>query len=258
MADVFHSARLTLVRAQHRFNEFDRAVRDFVEDKPWTYTVDNQTEPGTDIHKIEFTRRLPEMLPCILFDAVNNLRAVLDQAGYAAAVAGKSKSTKSVKFPFGPTEADWRRNLDGGCKDLPPSIRAFFETFKSYKGGNDTLWALNEIANAKKHLALLPLRIGQGWATIYTTGEMGQGFFTGPDIGWNPSKDEMILMKCSPSDPKLKVDGHFTFSVAIGGIDVVASQQAVHVLQSMSSMAESILLGTEAECRRLGFETGET
>ena len=149
MIDVFHSPRLTFERAQHHIREFKSTVRDFVDSKPYTYIVDDKSDLALDIHKIKFTREVPRELPCVLFDAANNLRAVLDQSGYAAALAAK-RPLKSVKFPFGPTDADFRNNVAGGCKDLPPEIRAIFERCNAYERGNGVLWALNEIANTNR------------------------------------------------------------------------------------------------------------
>ena len=142
MPDFFYSPRLTLARAQHHTHDFSRIVQEFVQGKPWAYFVDKHTQPGQDLHKVQFTSDLPDMLPCVLFDATNNLRAVLDQAGYASAVAANSPPRKAVKFPFGRTVDDCRNNIAGGCKDLPPEICAIFEAAKSYKGGNNTLWAV--------------------------------------------------------------------------------------------------------------------
>jgi hypothetical protein len=91
MAELFDSARLTFIRAQHHISDFNTVVSDFVNNKPWTYFIDKKSQPGEHIHKIRFTQPLPDILPCILFDIVNNLRAVLDQAGYASARAWQQK-----------------------------------------------------------------------------------------------------------------------------------------------------------------------
>jgi hypothetical protein len=127
MTDLFNSPRLTLVRAQHHVHEFNDTVDRFIAEKPWTKFIDKDSVPGHDLHKVKFTQQLPEMLPCILFDATNNLRAVLDQVGYASALAAKSLSLKAIKFPFGPTEEKWRYDLAGRCKDLPTEICSIFE-----------------------------------------------------------------------------------------------------------------------------------
>jgi len=45
-------------------------------------------------------------------------------------------------------------SANGNCKDLPPEIITLFRGFKPYKGGNDLLWALNQIVRANKHAVL--------------------------------------------------------------------------------------------------------
>jgi hypothetical protein len=223
MADLFYSPRLTLARAKHHIRDFNQIVNTFINDNPWTYLVDKDSNPGCDVHKIKFLRQLPEELPCILFDITNNLRAVLDQSGYASAIAARSPSLKAVKFPFGPTEEKWRNNLSGGCKDLPSVIRSLFEGFKAYEGGNWALWSLNEIANTKKHCALMPLRIGNAQASFPAEVPDGTiiGHVIGPDgvaKGWDAEKREMKLVTV-PTGLDPHITGNFTFSVAIQGID---------------------------------------
>ena len=87
MTDIFQSPRWTLERARHHIRDLNQVVRDFIDPCPWTYTTDRDSQPGKEVHKIVFTRKLPYGAACMLFDAANNLRAVLDQTGYASAIA---------------------------------------------------------------------------------------------------------------------------------------------------------------------------
>ena len=244
MTDVFRSPQLTLIRAHHHIRDFHEIVNRFVAEKPWTRFVDKNSNPGKDLHKVKFRQQLPEMLPCILFDATNNLRAVLDQGGYASAVAARRSSLKATKFPFGPTEEKFRNNLAGGCKDLPPEIRDLFGSYNAYKGGNNTLWALNEIANADFFSARIIN--DQGISDIVSPGGFG--------IGWDPEKYEIILMS-TQSGSHVDVDINVTFTVAIDGIETLESKSMIGVIDDMACIVERILLATKAECRRLGFIT---
>jgi hypothetical protein len=135
MADVFYSPRLTLVRAQYHIQNFKALVHSFDDKKPWAYIVDRQSQPGKIIHKIKFTHPLPEMLPCILFDAVNNLRAVLDQSGYAAAIsAGKispQKNQFSVRRRCRPTRKQYRRKE--GLRACPAGNRVSVSKFRAIR-----------------------------------------------------------------------------------------------------------------------------
>ena len=86
MAVLFDSPRLTLIRAKHHIDDFTDIINGFIAGKKWTRFIDKNSDPHSDLHKVRFNPFDP-MLPCILFDAANNLRSTLDQIGYAAAVA---------------------------------------------------------------------------------------------------------------------------------------------------------------------------
>jgi hypothetical protein len=257
MVSLFDSPRLTFARAQHHINDFNMTVDSFVKGNPCTYGIDKDSQPGQDVHRIKFTRELPEILPCILFDIANNLRAVLDQIGYAAAVAGGKTNPKATSFPFG----DDLPGLDNNIvrrkvsEHIPTEIVDIFKGFKPYKGGNDTLWALNKLCNAKKHVALVPLGIGN--PKVFFSAQQGDGtLFAETSRGWNPDKREMALMT-TPTGTDPQISGHFAFSVSIDSIEVLRGQDARRVIDAMSNVVQSVLVTVEAECRRLRFEIGD-
>jgi hypothetical protein len=258
MANLFHSPRLTLARAEHHIHEFNETVDRFIAEKPWTNFVDKASKPGRDLHKAKLTKEPPDILSCILFDAANNLRAVLDQVGYASAVAAKSQSLKAVKFPFGPTEEKWRNDLAGRCKDLPTEVRSIFEGFKAYQGGNDALWATNEIANTNKHFALRAFILTRldAFFTARIEGPGGLEEIVSPGgagIGWDPRENEITLLS-APAGSKVDLRDNITASVAIDGIQIQGCQSAPAFLNAARDEVKRVLVDTEAECRRLGFD----
>ncbi len=238
-------------------------IGNFVNSKPWTYFIDKESQPGQDIYKTRFTEPLPNMLPCILFDAVNNLRAVLDQSGYASALARRQKpAPKNTAFPFGDDPAGLDNAVFGYkvCKDCPPEITALFLSFCPYKGGNDPLWALNKLCNTQKHCTLVPFAIANASATFYSEIDHGGSisYVTSPlsTYGWNAAKREMTLMSMPPGK-QADIRGSFSFSVAIDGVETVGGKATSIVLDAMSRIVESVLVATEAECRSLGFQLSE-
>ena len=262
MADIFYSARLTLVHAQQHIQKFNMLVNDFVNGQPWTLFAHKDPQSGQHIHKIKFTQQLPQMLPCVLFDIANNLRAVLDQAGYASAVAaGRKTKVVQTNFPFADTLGNLNNHIDGrrrACADLPTEITALFRGFNPYKGGNDPLWALNKLCNTKKHCALVPLQIDRAVA-FFTSDVTGDGWAShtvspsSSALGWNAEKHE-ITLAVTPPGVQARITANVSFGIAIDGIDTIRSEQAIHVLYAMSGIVERILMATEAECRRLGFQ----
>ena len=202
------------------------------------------------------------MLLGILFDAVNNLRSVLDQTACASAVANGKVSPKSTNFPFGDDLAGLNNNIDGRkvCKDIPPEIINLFRSLQPHKGGNDLLWAFNKLCNAKKHCTLVPLQISNALATFYGTfphgGSIAQTIPT-EALGWDAAKNELILTRYggpAAQPVELQISGHFSFSVAISGIEILSRQPAPAALDAMSREVERVLMATEVECRRIGLK----
>jgi hypothetical protein len=174
---------------------------------------------------------------------------------------GKSNPT-SAKFPFGPGKPDMVNNAKGGCKDLPPVIRALFEACCPYKGRNNALWALNELANTPKHKILVPLAIGGG-----AIGVTFRGFVPGRPVTitssmrigpskWDRDKNEIVFLAIGPDSEIAGYDANVSYTVAFDDIDdLIKGQHPVAVLNAMASEVERILRATEAECRRIGLIT---
>jgi hypothetical protein len=156
---------------------------------------------------------------------------------------------------MGPTETDMLNNSKGACKDLPSEIRSLFEGFKPYKGGNNALWALNELANTPKHKMLLPLAIG-GAGVYFSTITIGpratgQTAFLAPV--WLRDKNQIVFLRTAP-ETDISYNGNLSFSVALDDVDeVIRGQPPAATLRAMAGEVESVLMATEAECRRLGL-----
>jgi len=71
---------------RHRIADLEREVISFSHEKPWAIISEVDSDGVTDVFKVKFTKRLSEDIPHIVFDAVNNLRPVLDQTAFAVAV----------------------------------------------------------------------------------------------------------------------------------------------------------------------------
>jgi hypothetical protein len=256
MADLFHSPMLTLDRAHHHVRDFNEVVNRFIAEKPWTRLIDKDSNPGCDLHKIKFTQRIPESLVCILFDAANNLRAVLDQVGYASALAADSASLSHIKFPISSCEKEFRNACKGCCKDVPAEVRAIFERSNAYIGGKgESLWAINTIANAHKHFALKPLNISAH--SIFFTARVETAEWIsetvspgGAGIGWDPVKYEVTLVSV-PSGAKADINSNVAFTVAVEGIQAFSSKSIAGVLADAQSIATEVVREAEMECRRL-------
>ena len=142
-------------------------------------------------------------------------------------------------------------NAKGGCKDLPPEIVALFVSFHPYKGGNDTLWALNELWKIPTHKILKPSPAAlQGiFLHVFEATLVGDVSVDAPI--WK--KNEIVMMRAAP-DAKLQYDANVAFTVTFNDeLDIVRGHEPVVLLRAMAAEVERILVATEAECRRIGI-----
>lgn len=258
MSDLFESPRRMLRHGERHIADLEARINAFTQDKPWAIVREKDDSGLNNFFKVKFTRQLSDDLPHIIFDSANNLRSALDQTAFAVAVRHTSNpKPKSAKFPVGPTEADMLINEKGGCKDLPPEVRALFRSFKAYKGGNNALWALNELCNAPKHQLLYPLQIAGG-----TTEMKPRSMVVSPREGqifelhaprWDREKYELVFARM-PTDVEFCGDFNVTFTVALDDVDeVIRNQHPVAVLGAMAREVAEVINLTETACKAVGL-----
>jgi hypothetical protein len=246
----FYSPRGRLKRANEHISRLHKRVERFFKQAPYHEVVELDADGVTQIHKFKFTKRLPESCTHSAAEALEALRSTLDQIGYAAAVASGKVTPKKTQFPIG-DDLPGLENLINRkvSKDLPDEILALFRSFNPYKGGNDTIWALNKLANAK-HTSLIPVAMASD-ATHVRHMEIG-GNVSIPVPVFDSEKNEIVFARVGTGS-HFKYDLGFMFLVVLGDIDFIARHQAVAVLRAMSAEIKRVLMATEAECHRLGF-----
>lgn len=250
MPDPFESSRRKIARSIEHFNELERKVGEFTRVNPYRRVVEpHPSKSGYVVHKIILTATLPSSLADITGDIVQNLRNALDNAAYAVSVASGRTDPKFTAFPFAGSVSQMPQALRRS-KDLPPQIQSMFVGFQPYLGGDDLLWALNEMCVSDKHKMLIPI----GTGVVRRAGEVrGAGFFSMPDPHrWDREKNEMELITLGPG---AEFQYHFDFRVfvAINGIRVVDGHSVLTVLGDVGQKVESILDAIEMESHRLGI-----
>jgi hypothetical protein len=252
--DPFHSPKARLRRADQHIARLHQKIESFFKKPPYRSVVELDDDGVTQLHKFKFTDRLSPDCVHDATEALEAMRSVLDQTGYAAAVAGGKVFPKKAQFPIGDDLAGLENLVKRKVSaDIPDEILALFMSFKPYKGGNDLVWAMNKLRNAG-HTSLIPVAVAGG--AVGFSGMIAAGPNSSVSIPGNltldSEKNEIIFGRVGPGGT-FNYDMQFSFLVKLGEIDVVANNQAVAVLRAMSAEVKRILLATEAECRRLGF-----
>lgn len=251
MVDPFSGPRSLIERAKHHIQELNDRLLSFAKDGSWSYVVGVDPKEGGTVHKIKFNQRLDGDLANIAFDCANNLRSVLDQTAYQIALLNNVVEPKSAKFPAGPTEKKVADNAKGGCKDLPPEITALFVAFKPYKGGNNALFALNELCNTPKHMRMVPVIARKfGMGIRFTRSGSGPAQFCSE---WDAERHELVFLRTG-GQSDIGYDANISIDITLDDVDeVIRTQHPVAVLDAMGSEVQSVLMAAEAECRRLGL-----
>lgn len=249
VADPLESSRRKLDRAEQHFQDLQRLISTFLQEKPWEKVVEaHPARPGFVVHKVKLTKELPPAIADTTADIVQNLRNALDNAGYSVAIAAGVNNPKYSAFPFAGS-IDQLPNALGRSKDIHPQIQSLFCGFQPYPEGDTLLWALNQIAIADKHKMLIPIG-----AAIVSNGVnvRGTGFFSMPEpLVWDRTKNEMELLTLGPG-AEFRYDLHFNTSVAFN-LEPVDGESVVTVIYALGQRVQSILMAIGAEARRIGI-----
>jgi hypothetical protein len=250
MSDPFDSPRRTLRRAKQHVEDFYFRTIAFRNERNWAYIADKDAHGRAKSHKIKFEKTFFDDAPSIAKDAITNLRDVLDQIGYASAVASGKSAPKQAKFPFGDDPTGLQNVIDRkGSSDLPPKILSLFCGFKPYKTGNPLLWGLNKLANTKKHAMLIPVQLGGSGGFAVDL----DGVIISFNYRWNAEEREIEILG-QGANLDLSDQKNFAFDITFDHVEHFnRGSEAVALLSGMASEVQRVLMATEAECRRLGF-----
>lgn len=245
MSNPFYSANRTLERAKSHFRDFEARIKAFRNDKKWTYNIERDVKGRNNQHKIKFDHTFFDEGPSIVFDATNNMRAVLDQAVYASTIASGKTPTKYAKFPFGEAPSDVETAIKGWCKEAPLEIQSILRTFKPYKRGNVGLWHLNALCNTKKHAILAPATFDPLGVQIHIGGAI-----IGIGHKWIPENYEIEILGAGGAD--FSEADNFSFGIVFDHADSwIRNSEPLAILGRMGSEVERVLMTIEAESIRL-------
>lgn len=186
-----------------------------------------------------------------MFDAVSNLRACLDQMTDEVATKHRGQNRNRAYFPIRDEATVWAERISKLEGDLPPEVLTLFGWFQPYKGGNDTLWALNHLANVNKHAKLIPVGTGVGAMLSFPDGRPPLGeFVTIPPELYR--SDEIPILAVAPGTDAPPIDVRCFIAIDHDEV-IVKRRQPASLLHTMSGYVSSILHDTEAVCREIGM-----
>jgi hypothetical protein len=241
LTDAFYSAKRSYERGKYHIQDFNGRLTEFFNSEPW-FTVTEINAEGAQFHKFRWTQEPPEPLESIATDAAYNLRAALDQTGYAASVLFGKDDPSHAHFPFG---ENGREGVvispKSRCRDLPPEILSVFRSFKPYKAGDHALNALNALCNTNKHSFLVAAEFRDEWAAVSDVAT------TNPH--WDRSRQQIIF---ASSDGNTSHHVGVAHQIVFQGIPAVEGRPVVRNLDLMLDVVGQIIAATQEACFRNG------
>ena len=125
-------------------------------------------------------------------------------------------------------------------------------SFKPYKGGDDLLWALNQLCNGHKHEMVTATAMYVGGGDIkHMTMEnvISYGF---PPI-WNADENEMVLAHLkagSKFEHEFRIRACMSF---VSKIDVLAGRPVDGILKDLAATVRRIVNDLEAKAKEIGI-----
>ena len=150
-------------RAKHHLSDIRRKVQDYLLLDPVEFWISQSINPPRRTIYSKADPPIPEELPLIVGDAVNNARAALDHICFAI-VKGETlpkRERRLVGFPF----AENAKDLDAAILQRKMgfarvSVIRELHAIKPYPDGNKYLSAIKDLSNSDKHHTIMTAFVG--------------------------------------------------------------------------------------------------
>jgi hypothetical protein len=240
--DPFESSKHSIAWAKDHLIELKREMDAFNKDA-YAQVVEPDTDGVHEIHKLKLVKTMPRSIAGHTRDIINNLRSALDQAMFA--LVGKFQY-----FPIRDSEPEFDKAINRLPKEVPKEIRDLISKFEPYKGGDNLIWALNKLSNTNKHGTISPMAVVTQGMSFTSVSTAGNASFHVPY--WDRAKNEMTLAR-NVRGSEFNMNIQVILFIAIYDVEFVDREAVLAVLNEFVGKVESIVMGIEAESKRIGL-----
>src|SRR5229473_7427690 len=187
MADRISDATAKIERAKKHIRELESARAAFLATNPYAATPEYYVEQNVTVYFLDGWEPVPDsiLLPC--GDAVHNLRSSLDYLWWQRSevcTGGKPDPKRKPTFPIFDDRESFEKSMSkpGRKVEAEALIKRTKDVLlrsQPYKGGNDTIWGLNQLDYIDKHCFLITAAIAPKQLGIQTGGRSLERLFHG-------------------------------------------------------------------------------
>lgn len=247
----FHSSRTRIGWAKENIAKFEKRAELFFRRTSHITVIEADSDGVHDLHKFRLAKTLPPILTEHTVSAVENLRSALDLAAVAVGHLCNVPDA-NIHFPFCKSSSDIKSRVNGACKNLPNEIKALFSSFQPYRGGNDLLWAINELCNTSKHRLIYPVAAQGGVRFPYI--ETFDAYLPIELMeGVHDCAENEVLFARTQRDLKWKYHVQIAFAIGFGRVEALQGKEVYPTLLQMHEIVTNIIGKTEDQCCRLGL-----
>lgn len=221
-------ARARINRAKDNINEFGETLRRYLDQRPAKLKVDVNTQ-GQGTVRVERHEPIPVELSILLGEALQNLRAGLDNCLYAVAIIDSGVNPPpgagKLQWPIAVTPKEWKNNK-GRLEHLSPHLVTALhriQPFQAERQDLNCLQILHDLARIDRHRAAHELAM---WPQT-VKGTFDKKVIRDLKINEGPLSDEGIVVTFTQVgseelSPAL-IDLDFEFDIDVRDVELVPS-----------------------------------
>ena len=258
------AAQLKVERAKKHIREFDGARAAFLGTNPYAVTPEYYIEKNLTVYFLDRWEPVPEDTVLLPYgDAVHILRSALDYLWWqlVEVCSGATPDPKQrPTFPIFKDLQSFEKYVSEPKREVEVVVKRIKDVLRRtqpYRGGNDTLWGLNQLDYIDKHRFLITAATGVSHFGIEVGGKTLERFFPGnvrlshelPQriACFHPSHSDLLGMK--KGDPIFCLAGNFdanqdvqlTFDIALTEPEVFKRKPLLETLFAATKVVENLI-----------------
>lgn len=151
---------LKIQRADKHISELHAELDAFKATTPYAIDTKRDADTGEHVAFIVSAKPLPERLPLIAGDVIQNLYSALDYLAWQLVIANGKVPTSKTAFPIAkniPTTKDEIARYEGQVNGMRDDAKNIIKGLKPFRGQGNSFWRLHKLNNINKHRSFITL-----------------------------------------------------------------------------------------------------